>query len=157
MDVQTEGCSHYLHPLPNYMPLAPQIRHALFWQIPSSHYCWEPPSALSTRSAFLFGKCTTGSNLTGTRERALDHRVPLHWPDPSHQGVPGGGAPVAGDTPNLPLGPPGVLTSQIHYLAPSHPARSVGAAGELNLSWNPFLGYPQMTRGPPLSKGYTPI
>ena len=76
MDVQAEGCSHYLHPLPNYMPLAPQMRHALIRWTPSSHYFWGPPPVLSTKLAFLLGGCTTVSTLSGARERAPGHRVP---------------------------------------------------------------------------------
>ena len=119
-DVPVEGCSHYLHPLPDYMPLAPQMR-----QHPSSCYSQGPPAVLSTRSVFLLGECATVSNPTGTRKRALDHRVSWHKPEttPIHAGVPWGGAPVAGDAPKFPLQLPWVLTNQPHHLVPSHPTR----------------------------------
>ena len=95
---QVEGCSHYPHHLPSNMPLTPQMRNAPFGQIASSNHCWGPPAVLSTRLAFLLGKCTTVSNSTGTRERALDHWVPCHQLEmtPPHPGVPGGGASAGG-------------------------------------------------------------
>ena len=124
-----EWCSHYLHSLPDYMPLAPQMRHVLFGQNPSSHYCLGPPAVLSTRSAFLLGKCTTVSNPTGTRKRALDHRASQHQPDPPNPGVPIGGVPAVGGTPNFSLHLPQVLTSWLYCLPPSHPVRKAWETG----------------------------
>ena len=105
MDGPAGGVVNIHPPLPNYMPLAPQMRHAPFRYTASSGHGWGPPAVLSTRSVFLLGDCATVSNPTGTSERALGHQVPWHWPEvtPPHLGVPGGGAPVVVDTPNLPL------------------------------------------------------
>ena len=125
-------------------------------ELPAVHYCWGPPAVLSmTGQHFYLVRHATVSNPSGTRERALGHRVPQHQPDPPHPGVPGGGAPVAGDTPNLPLCLPQVLTSWTHHLAPSHPARLAGATGGLCLSWHPFLGYPSDDEGALPSKKVT--
>ena len=128
-----------------------------FQKTPDSHYCWGPPLVLSTRLVFLLCKHATVSILYNTRKRAPGHRAPWCQPDPSHQGAPGGGVPTAGDTLNLLLHLPQVLTSQTHHLAPSYPTRLIGASSGLHQSWHPFLGYPQMMRGPPLSEGYMPL
>ena len=152
-DVLAEGCSHYLHPFLNYMPSALQLSSALFEQMPGSHYCWGPPAVLSSRSIFLLGEHATISNPTGARERVLGHRAPQCQLDPSNPGVPGGGAPVVGDSLNLPFCLPAVLTSWPYHLALSHPMGLVGATGGAHLSWHYFLGYPQMMWRPPLGEG----
>ena len=122
-----EGCGHYLHPLPNYMALAPQTRHAVFGKPPGSHCCWRPLTVLSTRSVCLLGGHATVSIWYVTRG-VPGHGVPQPQPDPSHQGVPRGSAPVVGDTLNLPLCLPQVSTSWTSCLAPSHPP---GRQGQL--------------------------
>ena len=82
------------------------------------------------------------------QQRGLwSHRVPQHWPDPPHQGAPGGGASAVGDTLNFLLHLTWVLTSQTCHLATSHPARLAGASGGHCLSKHPFLSYPQVMRG----------
>ena len=109
---------------------------------------WGPPAVISTRLAFLLGECATVSNLTGAKEKALDHRALQHQLDPPHPGVPGGGSPVAGDTPNLPLCLPQVLISWPHHWAPSHLARLVEATSRFCLSWHHFPDYSWTARGP---------
>ena len=144
---------------PDYMPLAPQMRHAHFLgKLPAVIIAGDLLQFSPPDWSFLLGRCATVSNPYGARERAPGHRVPLYQPDPPHQGVPGGGAPVAGDTLSLPLCVPQVLTSQTHcHSAPSHLAtRLAGATGGFHLSWHPFPGYPWMMKGP-LGKGYMPL
>ena len=118
-----EGCASggmwSLSNLPNYMPLAPQMRHTLFAQTPSSHYYWEPPAVLFTRLAFLLGGHATVSNLYGTRERALGHRhLCTGQILPTKEFLEVGLQQQV--TLNLPLCLPQVSTSWTHYLAPSH-------------------------------------
>ena len=134
-------------PLPNYMPSAPQMRHAPSRQTPGSCPGWGSSEVPPTRLASPHVKCTTVSNLTGTGERALglqslmlagaaSHLPPLCQPVmiPLHPGVPGGRGPAVGDLLCLPL----TLTSQPHCMAPSQSVSLAGASSGLCLFWHHF-------------------
>ena len=152
------GCSHSPPPLPNYMPLAPQMRHTFWANSQQSSWLGTSSSSLhqvssSTWQVHHCSQCTwckgEGSRLLGVDVcgSCLPPCCQLQM-TPFHPGVPGGGAPVVEGTPNLPLlCLPLVLTSQPNCAAPSQPTRLAGATGRHCLFQHHFTDSPQMARG----------
>ena len=158
-------CDHYPLPLPNYMPLAPQLRCTPSGQPPDS--CGQGSSQVpSTKVALGNVWHATISSQIGTGERALDLWV-LMLAGPSgdllpwyqlgmalpHQGVPGGGDPVVGG--HSRSSSPSTSTS-LDQLASSCGAVSVCHIGRAtsrpHLLWHHALGSLPSVRVPSLQQ-----